>query len=279
MGQPGLEPGTSVLSGLRSNPDLLKRYLAWLALQGLSQRYITCINELLAKFVTSVTTIAPETARDFFAQYAHRRPATRAVYAAYLRGFLDFLGMEFGAKVKRTHPLPPLVREEDVHTLIEAMRCKATHKGKLFRDMILVETASNTGLRRGELANLRPRDVDFEASRLTVRVGKGAKDRVIPLQRGLTSKLSSLCRGKAPDEPIFGLSGKGISSKFYVWAKKAGVDLHAHSFRHYFATTLVERGANIRAVQELLGHASLNTTQVYVAVTGRHLEDAIQLLD
>ena len=67
--------------------------------------------------------------------------------------------------------------------------------------------------------------------------------------------------------------------KFYIWAKKAGVSLHTHSFRHYFATTLVEKGASVRVVQELLGHSSLNTTQVYLSVTANHLEEAIGLLD
>lgn len=57
------------------------------------------------------------------------------------------------------------------------------------------------------------------------------------------------------------------------------MDLHTHSFRHYFATSLVEKGANNKAVQELLGHTNLNTTQVYLSVTGSHLEEAIGLLD
>ena len=59
----------------------------------------------------------------------------------------------------------------------------------------------------------------------------------------------------------------------------AGVDLHTYCFRHYFATTLVEKGANIKVVQELLGHTSLVTTQVYLLVKADHLEDTIQLLE
>ena len=67
--------------------------------------------------------------------------------------------------------------------------------------------------------------------------------------------------------------------KIKEWADKAGVPIHTHSFRHYFVTTFVEKGANIRVVQELLGHFSLNTTQVYLSVTAKHLEEAIGLLD
>ena len=72
---------------------------------------------------------------------------------------------------------------------------------------------------------------------------------------------------------------RSIGNKFREWSKSAGVDLHTHSFRHYFATTLVEKGANIKVVQELLGHTSLATTQVYLSVKADHLEDAIQLLE
>jgi site-specific recombinase XerD len=68
---------------------------------------------------------------------------------------------------------------------------------------------------------------------------------------------------------------RSLGMKFHVWAKKAGVPLHTHSFRHYFATKLVEKGANIRVVQELLGHSSLSTTQVYLSLTADHLEEAI----
>ena len=84
---------------------------------------------------------------------------------------------------------------------------------------------------------------------------------------------------KRPNDLVFGLNYRSLGTKIRGWANKAGVDLHTHSFRHYFATSLVDKGANIRAVQELLGHTNLNTTQVYLAVTGKHLVDAINLLE
>ena len=121
--------------------------------------------------------------------------------------------------------------------------------------------------------------INFEARRLLVLGGKGNKVRVIPLTASLAFSLHKFCEGFEPNQKIFGLSYRSLGLKISDWAKKAGVPLHTHSFRHYFATTLVEKGANIRVVQELLAHSSLNTAQVYLSVTANHLEDAIGLLD
>ena len=122
-------------------------------------------------------------------------------------------------------------------------------------------------------------DVPQYKNRIYVRGGKGEKDRVIPLHPKLKPSLAKLIDGRGGNESVFGLKPRSLGNKFRDWSNKAGVDLHTHSFRHYFATTLVERGANIRAVQELLGHTNLNTTQVYLSVTADHLEEAIGLLD
>ena len=107
---------------------------------------------------------------------------------------------------------------------------------------------------------------------------KVGKDRVVPLLPTLADALRRLCEGKEKEDSVFGLTPVGLGMNIHTWARKVGVQLHTHSFRHYFATSLVERGANLRAVQELLGHSNLNTTQLYVAVTGKHLNEAIKLL-
>ena len=142
-----------------------------------------------------------------------------------------------------------------------------------------MNTAVMTGMRRGELANLSIRDLSFESNRIFVRKGKVGRDRVISMHPKLRDNLYILGRGSAPNERVFRMLPSSLGIKFYVWAKKTGVPLHTHSFWHYFATKLVERGANIRVVQELLGHSSLSTTQMYLSVTVNHLEEAIRLLD
>lgn len=138
--------------------------------------------------------------------------------------------------------------------------------------------ALKTGMRRGELANLEPKDIhpDF----LVVRNGKGGKDRIIPLAPSVSVRLHNFIEGMKPDEKIFKLKPACISNKVRRLAKKAGLDgFHTHTMRHKFATDLLQKGVNIKLVQELLGHEDLGTTQIYLSLTNQGLHDAIKLLE
>lgn len=113
-----------------------------------------------------------------------------------------------------------------------------------------------------------------------VRNGKGGKDRVIPLAVSIAQRLQNFIQDMKPGEKVFKLKAACISNKIRQFAKKAGLDgFHAHTMRHKFATDLLERGANIKQVQELLGHENLATTEVYLSVTDQGKRDAINLLD
>ena len=277
VGDTGLEPVTSAMS-TEARFARLESYLNRLNLQGLSVNYVNKVREFLERYVEEVRELTPASAISYLSRYARHKPTTRARYTTYLKGFFNFLGIHLELRVKVPKSLPPFIAAEDIEKLRTSLLNKKTHKGCGFRDLTLVDTAAKTGLRRSELANLRVRDLDFGALRLKVVDGKGGKDRVVPLLPTLAESLRKLCAGKERDERVFGLSPVGLGMKIHTWAKKVGVQLNTHSFRHHFATTLVERGANLRAVQELLGHSNLNTTQLYVAVTGKHLDDAIKLL-
>ena len=109
--------------------------------------------------------------------------------------------------------------------------------------------------------------------------GKGSRDRVIPISKKLELDLKELCSHKQLNDRVFGLTPQSLGLKINDWAKKSDVPMHTHSFRHYFATRLLEKGVNIRVVQELLGHSSLNTTQVYLSITANHLREAIDILE
>lgn len=144
---------------------------------------------------------------------------------------------------------------------------------------LLVDLAIHTGLRRSELANLKVGDIDLERQLLIVRQGKGSKDRVIPLSNSTCEKLAVYIKGKEKDISLFGLVPASISGKIRTFATKAGVKLHAHSLRDYFATSLSEKGATIREIQSLLGHTNLAHTERYTLHTDKHLKAAIDLID
>ena len=267
----------SSMSTMRGG-QALREYLDDLTLRGLSVNYVNKVREFLEGYVDWASNVSIESAKLYLLRYSSRKPNTRARYTTNLRGFLNYLGIPFDIRVKVPRLLPTMVSDSDIAQMRACIESKRTHKATSYRDLVLLDTATLTGLRRSELANLRVRDINFAAPRLMVVGGKGNKDRIVPLVPSLSQDLQQLCTDKRPNETVFGLTSRSVGMKFYIWAKKAGVDLHTHSFRHHFATRLVDRGANIRAVQELLGHSSLTTTQVYLSVTGRHLEEAIKLL-
>ena len=131
---------------------------------------------------------------------------------------------------------------------------------------MLVELALKTVMRRSELANLAPGDIhpDF----LVVMNGKGGKDRLMPLSQSTAQRLQNFVGDMKPDENVFKLKAPCISNKIRQLRRKAGLGgFHTHTMRHRFATDLLEKGANTKVVQELLGHENLATTQVYLSVT------------
>ena len=96
----------------------------------------------------------------------------------------------------------------------------------------------------------------------------------------IAGRLQEYIVNKKPSERLFPIAARCLSIKINYWAKKAGIPhIHTHSFRHKFATDLLQKGANIRAVQELMGHTSLSVTERYLAVTDENKAWAVGLLD
>ena len=141
------------------------------------------------------------------------------------------------------------------------------------RNRALFELVYSAGLRSAETVGLDVADVDFEQEHVHVRLGKGAKDRVVPLglearrflERYLDEARPRLVRGA---EPALFLSARGRRLDTSTLRRLVR---NPHRLRHAFATHLLQGGADLRVIQELLGHASLSTTQVYSHVDARHL--------
>ena len=261
----------------------LNKYLQHMENQGMSDEHISKSAEYLGRYcewlVTTFVTISPESAENFLSKSNHTKPNTRAKYATYLKAFLKYLDIPFDLTVKVPKTLPEYVEGSEIEKIVEWIKNRKTYRDTVGADLTLIETAMKTGMRRSEMGNLKVEDINLDKGRLYVRGGKGDKDRVIPIHPDLLEGLRRLIEGKAGNDSVFGLLPRSIGNKFRQWSKKAGVNIHTHSFRHYFATNLVEKGANIKVVQELLGHTSLDTTQIYLSVKPDHLKDAIQLLE
>jgi integrase len=266
----------------KSNPELFELYQAELALRYRSQRALEESYRELAHFERYLGGFPPsaELAKGFLGQFVHHKTNTLARYCQIIGGFTKWYGEPLDLKVGQPKELPQVVNSGDVEKVEAAIRDRCTHKKKVQRDVLLVETARLTGLRRMELANLSVSDIDFPNMLLVVRRGKGEKDRAIPLVPSLCVKLQAFCNGKQPRESVFGLAPATISNKISHWAAKAGCpQVHAHSLRHQFATTLARRGVGAKAIQQLLGHSNMTTTQRYVDLVASDLREAVRALE
>src|SRR4051794_29011913 len=193
---------------------------------------------------------------------------------------------------KAHKPLPPALNAGEARALLEAAAVRADDGSAVgARDMAILELLYATGIRVGELCGLDVDDVD--RGRRVVRVfGKGRKERTVPygvpadaaMGRWLTTARTQLVAPGAGAALFVGARGARIDQRAVrtmVHRRLADVpgapDLGPHGLRHTAATHLLEGGADLRTVQELLGHASLATTQIYTHVTAERLRKAYQL--
>ena len=240
---------------------------------------------LLEKFRLFIGDFPPTTslAIRFLGQYKDRKPNTKVKYAYLLSAFFNwYSGERLPIKIKAPKILPQNVTLEDFERLEKAIRERKTHKKKIERDILLCQMGRMTGLRAGELAALKVRDLGLKGNDPTVFVheGKGNRDRVIPLMPYIRARLAAFTEGMRPDQSVFGLVRKSISSKIIIWSAKAGVPhIHAHSMRHYTATSLLKQGVDLRVVQEVLGHENLNTTERYLHVTAQDIKESMKRLE
>ncbi len=155
------------------------------------------------------------------------------------------------------------------------------------RDLALMELLYSSGLRLAELTGLDLTALDLADGLVTV-TGKGRKTRVVPvgrqaasaLQRWLTARAELVPAGSSEQALFVGrggtrLSPRAIQQRLALWARRQGLDgkVHPHMLRHSFASHLLESSGDLRAVQELLGHADISTTQVYTHLDFQHLAD------
>jgi integrase/recombinase XerC len=185
--------------------------------------------------------------------------------------------------LKLAKRLPQTLSEEDTTKLIEADSGK--NRRASMRDRAIMEVLYSAGLRVSELTALDWRDIDEELGMVMVRSGKGGKDRLVPLGEPALDALRAW-RDEPPNQVspegpvITNLRGKRLTPRSVekILARRiaeAGLDISIspHGLRHCFATHLLNAGADLRSIQEMLGHISLATTQLYTHVSVRHLKE------
>ncbi|HWA52660.1 MAG TPA: tyrosine recombinase XerC [Solirubrobacterales bacterium] len=221
-------------------------------------------------------------------------PATVARKLASIRGLFDFLvrtervgqnPADLVSSPKREEKLPRVLSAEQVRGLLERI---PAHTPLELRDRAMLELAYSCGLRCEEIVNLDLGSLDFETEQLRV-LGKGSKERLLPVGEPAQIALRRYSeRGRHalshdPHEKALFLSKSGrrlsnsdVTRRLGLWVREAALagGVSPHALRHSFATHLLEGGADLRTIQELLGHASISTTQVYTRVDAARLRDA-----
>jgi integrase/recombinase XerD len=230
---------------------------------------------------------------DFLAHLTERKLTARsqARRLIALRQLFKFLKAERVVKDNPTEEvelprygrkLPDFLTVEEVDSLLEAPDRK-TPRG--CRDAAMLETLYATGLRVSELVKIRLRDVNFDAGYLLTS-GKGRKERLVPVGETALESLRAYVEGaraafakpRTPDILFLTHHGRAMTRQGFWkllgrYAAAAGIRkrISPHKLRHSFATHLVERGADLRAVQAMLGHADIGTTEIYTHVSRGHL--------
>jgi integrase/recombinase XerD len=268
--------------------------------RGLAANTVAAYRRDLGAYLAYVDESGREPDSELVSAYVrslHRRglaPATIARKVAAVRGYHRFLvveglsGHDPTMLIESPGPgavLPKALSFDDVERLLESPD-SGTPIG--VRDRALLEFLYGTGCRVSESVFVETIDVDLD-SRTVLLTGKGDKQRIVPIGRYASDAIErylpvrmELRRGK-PDPGRLFLNGRGgILTRQGVWlivrrnGRKAGLpdgSLSPHVLRHSAATHMVEGGADLRTVQEMLGHASISTTQVYTRVSPQHLEE------
>jgi integrase/recombinase XerC len=273
----------------RFSPHTIKSYS-----NDLNQFFDFCSDRLAAKPLARLDHADIRDFLGFMLRYGYgKRSAARKLSA--VKSFIRFLVRQDclksnpasavkGPRLERR--LPGFLTQFQVKEALDKLARLADGAGDgeaaepLLRDLAILETLYGSGLRAAELVGLNRSDLDFAAE--TMRVcGKGDKERIVPLGRKEAEALGRYLSGRRnrDAEPVFlNRQGRRLTTRSVQHIVQRSLSRVAdvaatnpHALRHAFATHLLERGADLRAVQELLGHASLSTTQVYTHVSAERL--------
>jgi len=249
--------------------------------------------------ISDINLISTRTVRQYFYYAKENRSLCQSSISkiiAIIKSFFNYLEEEDitvknptrKIKVpKKINKIPSVMSKYEVDLIIRSvdfapLRCRKNN----VRDKLVLSLLYYTGIRKSELLNLNWTDINLSKSFIIIRRGKGGKDRLIPLHKEVTGLLDQYLEERLPlktDALIIGEQGRRMGNCSFVNLLKMYFALSglkrkgytAHSFRHSFATHLVEAGVDLFKVQKLLGHASLDTTKIYINFNSSQMAKAV----
>jgi site-specific recombinase XerD len=258
--------------------------------------YVILIN------ITEINLISTSTIRQYFYYSKENRGLCQSSISkiiATIKSFFNYLEEEEiiiknpARKIKvpkKIYRIPSVMSKYEVDLIIKSidfapLRCRKNN----VRDKLVLSLLYYTGIRKSELLNLNWTDINLSKSFIIIRRGKGGKDRLIPLHKEVTRLLDLYLEKRLPlktEALIIGEQGRRLCKGSFVnllkmyfaisGLKRKGYT--AHSFRHSFATHLVEAGVDLFKVQRLMGHASLDTTKIYINFNSTQMAKAVDRL-
>lgn len=244
------------------------------------RNYSFFVNKFLIYAQKPAAEVTSEDAKNYLGHlFDSKSKNTIMLASAALKFFyVEVLKKDFGnlRLPKKEKRLPEVLRPDEVQALIGSAD---TEKSRL-----MISLLYSSGLRVSELVNLKVSEVNFADNIGWVRRGKGAKDRMFVLSSTLGQGLQSYLSGRE-NQYLFSkekpLTTRNVQKIIKLTSKRAGINKRVtpHTLRHSFATHLLEQGTDIRKIQVLLGHSSLNTTQLYAHVSSEELKKIQNPLD
>jgi integrase/recombinase XerD len=247
------------------------------------------------KNVGDITDISENIVQNFVNKYrTDRAESSVSRMIASIRGFHRFLVLENATSINPAQYISTgskslrLPKTLSVEKVIEVIESISSTDANTSRNKLIFEFLYGTGARISELVNTDLDDIDIESNIVKIRFGKGSKQRIIPLGKQLkiainnylTRERNALVSSKKSCNSLL-LNSRGARlSRQSIWEvinkialQNNLAELTPHTLRHAFATHLLEGGADVRVVQELLGHSSVNTTQIYTHITVERLRE------
>jgi len=266
--------------------EIIEEYKVWLEIQGKSKNTIKTYSGIVKKFleflinngiiITDTKSINDSLDKNLILKFLAESKVKKKLdsnslrlYVRAISSFLKFLDNENLAKQikapKVDKRLPKFITYDELNKLLE--------NTNNYRDKLIIKFLFYTGVRVSELIKIKKNDIIFEEGFVKV-YGKGGKERIVPIPKELLNELKDYIN-KINTENIFPLSSRQVERIIKNVAEKAGINkkVTPHVLRHSLATTLLSKGVDIRYIQEILGHSSLNITQIYTHVVPNQLKE------